>query len=144
MNEEGLSFNTAENVEVKTKENSIISNTAFDLDELLEKDITRDQFFTAKDLMEKFRLGELKTSEVFDVELLAKWFAVGDVMGAWHGFSFNNMRFYFNPITGKFEPVPDDDYNERFEKLDKDLISNHITNYHTLCKHHNYQETTTI
>ena len=33
MNEEGLSFNTAENVEVKTKENSIISNTAFDLDE---------------------------------------------------------------------------------------------------------------
>ncbi|MDB9824930.1 CotH kinase family protein [Alphaproteobacteria bacterium] len=87
--------------------------TAFDLDELLEKDITRNQFFTAKDLMEKFRLGELKTSEVFDVELLAKWFAVGDVMGAWHGFSFDNMRFYFNPITSKFEPVPDDDYNER-------------------------------
>ena len=37
-----------------------------------------------------------------------------------------------------------DDYNERFEKLDKDLISNHITNYHTLCKHHNYQEIATL
>ena len=87
--------------------------TAFDLDNLLENDISRNQFFTAKDLMEKFRLGKLKTSEVFDIELLARWTAISDVMGAWHGFSFNNMRFYFNPITSKFEPVPDDDFNER-------------------------------
>jgi len=35
------------------------------------------------------------------------------VMGAWHGFAFSNMRFYYNPITSKFEPVPDDNYNER-------------------------------
>ena len=87
--------------------------TAFDVDDLLEDDVLRNQFFTAKNLMENFRLGKLKTSEVFDIELLAKWTAIGDVMGAWHGFSFNNMRFYFNPITSKFEPVPDDDYNER-------------------------------
>ena len=38
----------------------------------------------------------------------------------------------------------DDDYNERFEKLDEDLIENHIENYHTLCKHHNYQEIATL
>ena len=86
--------------------------TAFDVDDLLENDISRNQFFTAKNLMEEFRLGKLKTSEVFDIELLAKWTAIIDVMGAGHGFEFNNMRFYFNPITSKFEPVPDDDYNE--------------------------------
>lgn len=87
--------------------------TAFDSEKLLEDDILKNNFFTAKNLMEKFRLGELKTSEVFDIELLAKWLAIADVMGAWHGFSFTNMRFYFNPITSKFEPVPDDDFNER-------------------------------
>ena len=37
-----------------------------------------------------------------------------------------------------------DDYNKRFEKLDKELIHNHIENYHTLCKHHNYQEIATL
>lgn len=87
--------------------------TAFDLDKLLEDDILKNNFFKAKDLMEKFRLGQLKTHEVFDIELLAKWIAVADIMGAWHGFSYTNMRFYFNPITSKFEPVPDDDFNER-------------------------------
>ena len=86
--------------------------TAFGIDDLLEDDLFRSQFFTAKSLMEKFRLGELKTSDVFDIKLLAKWTAITDVMGAWHGYSFNNMRFYFNPFTSKFEPVPDDDYNE--------------------------------
>ena len=85
---------------------------AFDMDDIFENDVLKNQFLTAKTLMEKFRLGQLKTSQVFDIKLLAKWTAITDVMGAWHGYSFNNMRFYFNPITSKFEPVPDDDYNE--------------------------------
>ncbi len=87
--------------------------TAFDLDNILKDDLSREQFFSAKNLMEKFRLGQIRTSEVFDIKLLAKWTAISDVMGAWHGFSFNNMRFYYNPITSKFEPVPDDDFNEK-------------------------------
>ena len=80
---------------------------------LLSDNVLNEQFNHAKHLMERFRLEELSTSEIFDVELLAKWFAISDVLGAWHGFGFANMRFYYNPITSKFEPVPDDDYNER-------------------------------
>lgn len=86
--------------------------TAFDLDSLLEDEVTKQQFLNAKYIIEEFRLGNLKTSTVFDIDLLAKWFAISDVMGAWHGFGWANMRFYYNPITSKFEPIPDDDFNE--------------------------------
>jgi len=87
--------------------------STFNKKDILNDDVLREQFLNARDIMEKFRLGELSTSEVFDVDLMAKWFAIGDLLGAWHGFAFPNMRFYYNPITSKFEPVPDDDYNER-------------------------------
>jgi len=87
--------------------------TAFDVDSFLEDEVSRAQFMTAKNLMDGFRFGKIKTSEVFDIKLLAKWTAITDVMGAWHGFTFPNMRFYFNPVISKFEPIPDDDFNER-------------------------------
>jgi len=87
--------------------------TAFNLKKFMKDEVLRNQFLNAKELMENFRLGQLSTSDVFDIELLAKWTALSDVFGAWHGFSFANMRFYYNPVIAKFEPVPDDDYNER-------------------------------
>jgi hypothetical protein len=87
--------------------------TAFNKDKFLKDKILRKQFVYAKNLIEHFRLGLLNTHQVFDIDKLAKWVAISDVMGAWHGFGFANMRFYFNPITTKFEPVPDDNYNER-------------------------------
>lgn len=70
------------------------------------------QFKYAANLLQAFRLGELKTNKVFDIEKLAKWMAVGDLFGGWHGFAVGNMRFYFNPITSRLEPVPDDHFNE--------------------------------
>jgi len=101
-----------ENIE---KDNYYLSMdyTAFNKKKILNDNVLREQFHHAKYLMERFRLEELLTSEIFDVELMARWFAIADVLGAWHGFGFVNMRFYYNPITSKFEPVPDDDYNER-------------------------------
>ncbi len=87
--------------------------TAFDQDKLFSKDDSwKKLILKAKDLLERFRAGLLSTHEVFDIEKLARWMALGDVMGAWHGFSLDNMRFYYNPVTSKFEPVPDDNFNE--------------------------------
>lgn len=59
----------------------------------------------AMGLLESFRKGEKKASEVFDVKKLAIYFAVNHLWGGEHGISWNNMRFYFNPITVKLEPV---------------------------------------
>ena len=59
----------------------------------------------AVNLLESFRNGSLKVSEVFDVEKLAEYFAMSDLLGSHHGVVWANMRFYYNPITSKLEPI---------------------------------------
>ena len=62
-------------------------------------------FQTAKDLLESFRRGRLKASEVFDVSKTAKFFAIMDLTKAFHASTWPNMRFYYNPITSRLEFV---------------------------------------
>lgn len=76
------------------------SSTKIGKDEKLS--LQRD---VAMGLLESFRKGEKKASEVFDIEKLATFFAVNHLWGGEHGVSWNNMRFYFNPITVKLEPI---------------------------------------
>ena len=64
-----------------------------------------EQFIKARDLLELFRNGELKTHEVFDVDKFAKYFAIVTVLGCSHGSQWSNIRFYYNPITSKLEPI---------------------------------------
>jgi hypothetical protein len=70
------------------------------------------QFEIAANLLEKFKLQEIPTRDVFDIDKTAKWMAMGDLFNAWHGFSWGNMRYYYNPITSKIEPVLWDSYDE--------------------------------
>ncbi len=65
----------------------------------------RQQFKAAKNLLESFRRSELTTSEVFDVPKLARLFALTDVFGRDHNLELRNVKFYYNPITAKLEPV---------------------------------------
>jgi hypothetical protein len=65
----------------------------------------REAYLHGVQLLESFRRGERRTSEVFDAKLLAKYFAVSDLMGAEHGTRWHNMRFYFNPVTLRLEPI---------------------------------------
>ncbi len=62
-------------------------------------------FAKAVFLLEAFRRGELKTSEVFDAQKLAKFFAIVDLVGAKHAALWHNARFYYNPITSLLEPI---------------------------------------
>lgn len=62
-------------------------------------------FAKAVYLLEAFRRGELKTSEVFDAQKLAKFFAIVDLVGAKHAALWHNARFYYNPITSLLEPI---------------------------------------
>ena len=72
---------------------------------ILEDPILSKQFQEARNLLELFRKGSLKTSEVFDVDKLAKYFAISTLMGADHDSEWHNIRFYYNPITSRLEPV---------------------------------------
>lgn len=63
------------------------------------------QFEKARILLEQFRRGSLKTSKVFDIEKLAKYFAINSLLGDAHSSAFTNIRFYYNPLTSLIEPV---------------------------------------
>jgi hypothetical protein len=56
-------------------------------------------------LLEGWRDGRLKTSDVFDVKRWATVMALSEIWHSKHQLKFSNLRFYFNPIVEKFEPV---------------------------------------
>jgi len=73
---------------------------------------TIKNFNIAKRLLEDFRRNKKKPEEIFDLDLMAKNFALSDLLGSWHGMHWGNMKFYFDPISLKLEPIMDDNYNE--------------------------------
>jgi len=56
-------------------------------------------------LLESFRTGQKRASEVFDAKKIARYFAISHLWGGEHGLSWKDSRFYYNPITSKIEPV---------------------------------------
>ncbi len=64
-----------------------------------------DQFLAAASLLEAFRAGELPVSQVFETKQLAMYFALLDLLGAEHSASWINLRFYYNGITARLEPI---------------------------------------
>ncbi|PQB03598.1 right-handed parallel beta-helix repeat-containing protein [Aureitalea marina] len=63
------------------------------------------QFETAKNLLDGFRQKKLKVSEAFDIDRLTSYVALLNLFGGLHGLGFINLKFYYNPITGKLEPI---------------------------------------
>ncbi|MCP4214221.1 MAG: hypothetical protein GY765_06170 [bacterium] len=68
----------------------------------------------AASLLEGFRSGKLKVSEAFDEGKLAVYFAVTDVLGMRHGAIQKSLKFYYNPITRKLEPIGYDGHFSAF------------------------------
>ncbi len=68
----------------------------------------RKQMELAKSLLEGFRSGFLKTSEVFDLEEMARFVALADLFGVAHALHSNQFRFYLNPLDQRLHPIPYD------------------------------------
>ena len=81
-------------------------------------DVLSEELKTATELLYSFSQGELPAEEVFDEELWGRYYAITDLWAAGHGAHWNNVRFYYNPVTGLLEPVAFDglvlesDYNK--------------------------------
>lgn len=71
-----------------------------------------EQFERAQNLMDAYRNRTAPANEVFDMELMAKYYALTDIFNANHGMIWHNLRFYYNPITRKLEPIGFDGYTE--------------------------------
>ena len=61
-------------------------------------------FERAVTLLDAFRRGQLRTSDVFDCDKLATFVAMADLCGA-RGIRWENLRFYYNPVTSRLEPI---------------------------------------
>lgn len=59
----------------------------------------------ATGLLRAFETGKLPPSRVFDTELMGRYMAVSELWGSWHSFSWRNLRFYYNPLTARLEPI---------------------------------------
>jgi hypothetical protein len=90
--------------------------------EVLSRDLE-----TATGLLRGFSNGTLSSSQVFDVELMGRYLAVASIWGAWHVTRWHNLRFYYNPITAKLEPIGYDAYLQYFKRVSVNPYKNPIT-----------------
>lgn len=65
----------------------------------------RTLFLAASGLLESFRAGRITASAIFDVQKMADYLAISDLLSAEHGTRWPNVRFYYNPITALLEPI---------------------------------------
>tara|TARA_Y100000389_G_scaffold202018_1_gene246232 strand:+ start:1561 stop:4242 length:2682 start_codon:yes stop_codon:yes gene_type:complete len=64
--------------------------------------------YEANSYLQSFLKNETETSEIFDLEKWSWFMAVTDLNYYAHGSLFKSVKFFYNPIAGKFEPIPFD------------------------------------
>lgn len=81
------------------------------------------QFEEAQTLLNQFKYSEAPISELFDINKMASYYALLDVTQAFHGFTWHNLRFYYNPVTCLLEPIAFDGYIEDgiYKRIDEQV-----------------------
>jgi hypothetical protein len=49
--------------------------------------------------------GNLPTTDVFHLERVGRFLAISEFWGAWHALRWHNLRFAFDPIAARLEPI---------------------------------------
>ncbi len=101
----------------------------FKENQVLKNPILKQQFENAQNLLVDFLEQKKPVSEIFDTDKMAKYFAIVDLMQAQHSVAWHNMRFYFNPVLKKLEPIAFDGfptYNYPFLLMSEGALSRHF------------------
>ena len=88
------------------------SADAFVMKRTLKDSTLRGNFLTAITLMEDYKNNRKPVEEIFDVDKLAKYYALIDVAQAFHGLVWHNQRLYYNPVISRMEPIGFDGYTQ--------------------------------
>jgi len=67
--------------------------------------VLRDQADEAVEMLRAFQEGRRSASEVFDIARLARFYALADLWRASHASFWCNLRYYYNPVTARLEPI---------------------------------------
>lgn len=83
------------------------------------------QAVEAQKLLLQYKNWSAPVSSVFDIDKLARYYALMDITQAYHGFTWHNQRFYFNPVTCLLEPIAFDGFIEGgiFKRIDEPVIT---------------------
>ncbi len=114
LNEDAFWVNSKKKVEdgrwynLPLFEASIIE--AFGGGKIRESQNLKEQFAIAQNLLYEYKWNLKSASEVFDVDKLAKFYAITDVTQMYHGMRWHNQRFYYNPVISKLEIIGYDGY----------------------------------
>lgn len=84
-----------------------------------------DIFKKAKRNLQEFFKGNIQSEEIFDLEKWASYFAITDLSHTYHGLYAKSVKFYFNPISNLFEPIPFDGHRKKpnYSKYSKNYDS---------------------
>lgn len=78
---------------------------AFKEKTISENEVLSRQYNEAYRLLSQYQQGLADAGDVFDLELMARYYAICDITNAYHGIIWHNQRFYYNPVSGFLEPI---------------------------------------
>jgi len=112
-----------------------ISKTGSKLDPYQEKYWTRPEneklYFIAKNKLLALKTRELPLNEIVDIKKWSDYFVMCELLTTYHGLAEKSVKFYYNPITGLFEPIPFDGHKVpafNYHKSIKDIWENTVSN----------------
>lgn len=81
------------------------------------------QFTEAQNILLQYKNRNKLVSEMFDIDKLAKYYALVDITQSYHGFTWHNQRFYYNPVTCLLEPIAFDGYIDGgvYKRIDEEV-----------------------
>lgn len=82
----------------------------FKFTQTVQDPILKNEFLIAQNLLYEYKNSLCPPSELFDLDKLARYYALCDVTKAWHCISWHNQRFYYNPVLCRLEPIAFDGY----------------------------------
>ena len=72
-----------------------------------------ENYRTGAAMLESFRRGERSVSNVFDIEKMAAFHAVIDLVGGYHSLDWSDVKFFYNQETQRIEPVGYESFSVR-------------------------------
>ena len=78
---------------------------------ILKSEKLSELYIAGQQLMFDYMHGNKPLKEIFDLDLLAKYYAIVDLTRGYHGVFWHNQRFYYNPNSKKLEPIGFDGYD---------------------------------
>ena len=72
---------------------------------VLADSVQKQYYLNAIALVEGLRNKKINVSQAFDVARLAKFHAIIDLVGGVHSIDWSDIKYYYNPLTSKLEPV---------------------------------------